>query len=142
MVDKQTVFASLLLVLTGCAATGDHTDRTEAEIDPRRGERVDRLCFGASIDGFGEATRTTVVVTEGRDKYLLETFNGCFDLDHAGSIAFNNRTSCLNRGDSFTPFTSVFGPDNTSFHPIPCRIKAIYEWDREPAEEQTETAKE
>ena len=140
MRNHQIIFASMLLVLTACATAASNVETYDAEVhvDPRRGERVDRLCYGASIARFGESTKTSVVVSEGRDDYLIETFKGCFDLDSANSIAFRNRSSCLNRGDTFTPFTSAFGPDRTSFHPTPCRIKAIYEWNADALDDEDE----
>ena len=103
MRNHQIIFAGMLFVLTACATATSSIESAESDAvtDPRRGERVDRICFGASIDGFGQTTKTSVVVSEGNDDYLIETFKGCFDLDGANSIAFSNRSSCLNRGDTF-----------------------------------------
>lgn len=131
--------ASALLVLAGCATDDATTKTAEAEtVDPRRGDEVDRLCFARNINGFGETTRNSVVVSEGLDQYLVETFRGCFDLDDAQSLAIDSSLSCLTRGDRITGFDSVFGPDNTRPRSYACTVKAIYEWDDE-AEAAPET---
>lgn len=135
--------ASALLALAGCATDDAATQTAEADtVDPRRGEQIDRLCFAHNIDGFGETTRNSVVVSEGLDQYLVETFPGCFDLDDAQSLAIDSTLSCLTRGDRITGFDSVFGPDNIGPRSYACTVKAIYEWDSDAeAAPETEEAK-
>lgn len=144
MIAHRIAFAAMLFVISACATAT--TPEQQAELDEkrasevfandiRRGELVDRVCFTRQIDGFGETTDRAVVIREGRDHYLVETFGGCFDLDWAQSIAFDSFGSCLSRGDRLVPFDSAFGNNNGIRHPQACRVKAIYEWNRDAEEE-------
>lgn len=100
--------------------------------DPRRGAVVDKVCFTRQIDSFGETTKRAVVIREGRDFYLVETFPGCFDLDWAQSLAFDSFSSCLSKGDRLVAFDNAFAQTDRSIgQPQTCRVKAIYEWDKE-----------
>ena len=101
---KRIVLAAIAAAtLAGCA-----TETAEPRLrgldqyadDPRLGEKTDRVCFAASIDGFSENERTTVVLHEGRDRYMVEVSGACFDLDNAESIAVDSATGCLTPGDS------------------------------------------
>lgn len=147
MYKYQVVFAAMTMLLAACAtATAAPTEpkKSSWETDERLGEKVDKICFGANIDGFKQTTRTSVVVSEGRDDFLLETYRGCFDLSSAGSLALENRGSCLRKGDRIRPFQSAFGPGNVDSRAGSCLIKAIYEWDRAEADESdlSDTTKE
>lgn len=144
MLSHRIAFAALAFVLSACASaelTGDKqnakSDPTFAD-DPRRGEEVNRVCFASSIDSFGETTKRAVVIREGFDYYLVETFGGCFDLDWAQSLSIDARSGCLSRGDDIRPFESAFGPDSSELRALPCKVKAIYEWDRDAAEDGEE----
>lgn len=138
-----------ILCATGCAAvisacaTGA-SDQSAPEAyadDPRLGERVDRICFGRSINGFGETTSRTIVLNAGvNEHYLVETFGPCQDLDWAQSVSFDQFSSCLSEADSIIPYDSAFGPRANDFPAQRCSIKAIYEWDPDAetaAEEST-----
>ena len=140
MLTHRTTFAAMLFILSACA-TADQTEKISPLDDPRLGEKVDRLCFTSSIDSFGETTRNTVVVREGFDHYLIETYGGCLDLDWAQSIALDSFSGCLTRGDEVFAFDSPFGPDRTD-RPISCTVKAIYKWnlDAEAESEEDEDA--
>jgi len=139
-------------LLTGraCAAATtpealEARERAKAEAvfadDPRRGDEVKRLCFASQIDSFGETTKRAVVVREGGDHYLIETFGGCFDLDWAQSLAIDSATSCLSKGDRILAFDSAFVRHDDVGRRHSCRVKAIYEWDQggEESDEEGET---
>ncbi|MEM5517266.1 DUF6491 family protein [Henriciella sp. AS95] len=132
--------AALLMALAGCSSTAA-SDETADEwrTDARLGERVDRICFGSSIDNFRNATRNTVIVEKGvNDEYLIETVGRCYDLDHALSLSFDNSpgAGCISRGDAIYAYDSVFGPSQTDMPSVRCPIAAIYEWDEDAAEDE------
>ncbi len=140
MLTHRIVFAAMLLTVTACA-TATTPEALEAREqakaaavfanDPRRGDEINRLCFANRIDSFGETTKRAVVVREGRDYFLIETFSGCFDLDRAQSLAIDPATSCLGKGDRILAFDSFFLSKNDIAHQQSCRVKTIYEWDRD-----------
>lgn len=137
MLAHRTAFAVLLFAVSACAtdtspeAVAEREQERAAQVfanDVRRGEEVDRVCFASSIDGFGETTRRAVVIREGGDRYLVETFGGCFDLDWAQSLAIDSFSSCLTKGDRIFASDSAFGFDKSDIRQS-CTIKAIYDWD-------------
>jgi len=128
---SATAIAGMLLA--ACATEPSVTDTLGetafTEDDPRRGEEVRSVCFTRSIDGFGETTRRSVVVRlNARERYLIEVFPGCFDLDDAQSLAVDSFSGCLTRGDEIKPFSSVFGPSRNDIRQS-CRVSKIYRWD-------------
>ena len=144
MLSHRIAFAGMLFVISACATatTPEALEAREqareqerrAEVfadDPRRGEEVRRVCFASQIDSFGETTDRAVVIREGRDYYLLETYGGCFDLDWAQSLAIDSATSCLTKGDRIFASDSAFGLRGGKSHVQSCPIKAIYAWDRD-----------
>jgi hypothetical protein len=123
------------MLLAACATEPSVTDTLGdtafTEADPRRGEEVRSVCFTRSIDGFGETSRRSVVVRKNaNERYLIEVFPGCFDLDDAQSLAIDSFSGCLTRGDEIKPFTSAFGPSINDFNTT-CRVSKIYRWDRD-----------
>ncbi len=147
MIAHRTVFAALLLAVAGCATDTSPealAEREQAKADAvfandvRRGEEVDRVCFTSNIDSFGETTRRAVVIREGRDRYLIETFGGCFDLDWAQSLGVDSFSSCLTKGDRIIASDSAFGFDKQDLRQS-CRVKAIYAWDPDATEEESDT---
>lgn len=156
MLTHRIAFAAMLFTVSACATatTPEALEAREKEraeqvfaSDPRRGEEVKRICFSNSIDGFGETSKRAVVVSEGLDQYLIETFPGCFDLDWAQALAIDSFSSCLTKGDRIVPFDSPFGNSHRSNQTNGCRVKAIYEWNRdaedaEGAPEEEESADE
>lgn len=149
MLTHRTALAVLLFSVSACATDTSPeavAEREQARADQvfandvRRGEEIDRVCFTRSIDSFGETTRRAVVIREGRDHYLVETFGGCFDLDWAQSLAIDSFSSCLTKGDRIFASDSAFGFDKSDTRQS-CRVKAIYEWDRD-AEKAEETSEE
>ena len=149
MLSHRLAFAGMLFIVSACATATTpealearqeaREQERRAEVfadDPRRGEEVKRVCFARQIDSFGETTDRAVVIREGRDYYLLETFGGCFDLDWAQSLAIDSASSCLTKGDRIFASDSAFGFRNRSGHAQSCPIKAIYEWDRDAEAEE------
>ena len=137
MICARYLLPAVTAMLAACTSGAPaNTLSAQAEKpDPRRGEEVRNLCFARSIDSFGETTRNSVVVREGMDYYLIETFSGCFDLDRAQSLRFDNATSCLSKGDRIIAYDSAFGPDRIGPSSVPCSIKAIYEWNPDTTED-------
>ncbi|MEL7042038.1 MAG: DUF6491 family protein [Pseudomonadota bacterium] len=151
MLVHRITFAAMVFIVSACATAPtpeQEAARAEAKAeqvfanDPRRGEQVDRLCFTRSIDGFTQTTRRAVILREGNDQYLIETFPGCFDLDWAQSIGVSSHSACLRRGDLLISSDSPFSLRGTTRGIDSCRVKAIYEWDREDAPEAGDDAKE
>ncbi|MDJ0920714.1 MAG: DUF6491 family protein [Henriciella sp.] len=142
MIWRAILTAGAALALVGCATETSSTDTASVEseqVDPRRGEEVNRICFASNIDGFSETTRTTVVVREGRDHFLIETFGACDpSLDHAISIAFDTFSGCVTRGDDIIAFDSLSGHSHGGIGPRSCKIKRIYAWDPDAAEDTEE----
>lgn len=145
MIAHRYAFAAMLIIVSACAtATTPEQqaaldEKRAAEVfanDVRRGPEVDRVCFTNQIDGFGETTDRAVIISEGRDQYLVETFPGCFDLDWAQSLAVDSFSSCLTRGDKIFAFEGAFGPDRNDRINQSCRVKAIYEWNRDAKTEK------
>lgn len=140
MLTHRIAFAAMLFTVAACA-TATTPEALEAreqaraaevfEGDPRRGEEVKKICFASRIDSFGETTDRAVVVREGRDYYLIETFPGCFDLDWAQALAVDSFSSCLSKGDRIFAFDNAFGHQDRAGFNQSCRVKTIYEWDRD-----------
>ena len=146
MQHRHLAIFAVLFAVSACATTTSpealaakqqaKADAVFAD-DPRRGELVDKVCFTRQIDSFGETTKRAVVIREGRDYYLVETFPGCFDLDWAQSLAFDSFSSCLSKGDRLVAFDNAFGHNDRGVgQPQTCRVKAIYEWDRDAETEE------
>ena len=121
------VIALGAMVVSGCVAV---EESEQAEIDPRQGEAVDRVCFIRNIDNWRSLDRRSVLVERGiNDWYKLDLIGVC-DPDAAfNSIALRSRggSSCLRRGD--TVFTDEFGGDVRR-----CSVRAIYRWDMDAGE--------
>ena len=141
-------FIAAGLVLAACT-TSDAEDAspTGAEQfadDPRLGEEVDRICFASNIDSFGDTTRDTFTVREGRDYYLIDVYSSCFALDDAMSIVIDSTGSCLTRGDHVIVSDSIMGPgsrrSSSPFGTQRCTVQSMYKWDpkaRADAEDDT-----
>ncbi|GAB5455021.1 MAG: hypothetical protein Hens2KO_12500 [Henriciella sp.] len=145
--SHRIALTALLLVVSACATelTPEQLEAREQKKadqvfadDPRRGEQVRNLCFASQIDSFGQTTKRAVVVREGRDHFLIETFPGCFDLDFAQGLAIDSFSSCLSKGDRILAFDTPFGNSGHSGIQQSCRVKAIYEWDEDAGEEDSE----
>mmetsp|Transcript_33092 Transcript_33092/g.42646 ORF Transcript_33092/g.42646 Transcript_33092/m.42646 type:complete len:166 (-) Transcript_33092:325-822(-) len=145
--SHRIAFTALLLVASACATelTPEQLEARDQERaaqvfadDPRRGEQVKNLCFASQIDSFGQTTKRAVVVREGRDHFLIETFPGCFDLDYAQGLAIDSFSSCLSKGDRIIAFDSPFGNVGHRGAKQSCLIKAIYEWDEDAGKDEAD----
>jgi len=104
--------------------------------DPRLGEETNKICFASGIDGFSMNDRDTVLLHDGRKRYMVEVTGTCLDLDNAESIVLDSTTSCLTPGDSIV-IAQTFGE---SFGSRRCMIRDIYFWN--PKAEAAEAAEE
>lgn len=100
--------------------------------DPRLGEETNRICFASSIDGFSMNERETVLLHEGRDRYMVEVSGGCMELDHATAIGIDSTSNCVTPGDNIIVSQALGG----TFAPQRCMIREIHLWD--PKAEKTE----
>ena len=138
--------ASAMFVIAGCASTADTEPKAKGiekyADDPRLGEEVDRICFANNIDSFGNNTRDTFTVREGRDHYLIETFGPCPALDHAVTMRIDSTLSCLRGGDHVIVSDSLMPNSSSPFSKSRCLVKSIYKWDPKAteAEEDAEPA--
>jgi hypothetical protein len=125
--------ATALIALAGCAST-EGSEREPTGVakyadDPRLGEKVDRICFARNIDSFGDNTRDTFTVREGRDHYLIEVFGTCTPLEHAVTMKIDASTSCLTNGDRIAVSDSLMPQRNQPFSTARCVVKSMYKWD-------------
>lgn len=129
----RLTLAVACLALVGCttAATSESKPKGAAkyEGDARLGEKVDKLCFTSNIDSFGDNTRDTFTVREGRDYYLIEVFGSCLSLEHAMTIRLPSSSICLRPGDHVIVSDSLTGRGDPSFSTQRCLVNAIYKWD-------------
>ena len=131
------------ILLAACASTpaGEQTPRGVAKYadDPRLGEQVDRICFASSIDNFGNNTRDTLTVREGRDHYLIEVMGACTNLDDAMRIGLVSTGSCLRDMDSIIVSTQIIdSPSDSPFDTQRCVVKSIHKWNPDAEESSTE----
>ncbi|HRX73676.1 MAG TPA: DUF6491 family protein [Hyphomonas sp.] len=121
------------LALAGCATAADSEPKPKGvakyEGDPRLGEKVDKLCFTSNIDSFGNNTRDTFTVREGRDYYLIEVFGSCLSLEHAMTVRLPTSSICLRPGDHVIVSDSLTGHGDGAFSTQRCTVNAIYNWD-------------
>tara|TARA_R100000935_G_C2740902_1_gene125820 strand:- start:90 stop:545 length:456 start_codon:yes stop_codon:yes gene_type:complete len=135
------------LLLSACTSTENLEDRPKGieryAGDPRLGEEVDRICFASTIDGFSETTRDTVIVREGGDHYVIETFGSCTPLEDAMQLGFDKTGGCLGKGDAVIASTSLFPtPQLPPFASQKCLVKSMYKWDPDAIEETPEETSE
>jgi hypothetical protein len=134
---RTTLFT--LLAATALASCATPTGETRVRgiekyaDDARLGEETNRICFASSIDGFSMNDRETVLLHEGRDRYMVEVTAGCTDLDHAEAIGVDSTSNCVTPGDSIVVSQALGG----TFTPQRCMITEIRNWDpkAEKAEE-------
>jgi hypothetical protein len=97
--------------------------------DPRLGEEVERICFASNIDSFGNNTRDTFTVREGRDHYLIEVFGTCAPLERAVTMRIGASTSCLTNGDKIIVSDSLTIGRDQPFSTARCVVKSMHKWD-------------
>lgn len=128
----------LSLALMSCTTPSatELAANTEAEKpDPRRGEEVRRVCFGSSISGFQNTTKTSVVLSRGSKDYLVTTRHRCHDLENANSLALRSFSGCLSRGDKLIGFDSPFGRNTSGPSSIACHVDKIFAWNEDASED-------
>lgn len=77
-------------------------------------------CLMAStVSGFKNATDKSVVISSGRNDFLVETTGSCIGLRDTLDLGVKAATSCLSAGDSL-----IFR-DNTSNMPQRCMISSV-----------------
>jgi hypothetical protein len=131
---RLALLAACSVLLTACAsqAPADAKPKGVAQFagDARLGEEVKNVCFPSMISGFHDATDDTVVISKGRDDYLIEVYGNCFNLDQAQQLAVDSTTSCLSKGDHIITSDSIAGfHDDTGFGVQRCTIKSVHKWD-------------
>lgn len=109
------------------AAEAREEARFAEEIAARQGERVDRICFTRSINGWREFGEDAVLLRKGVDDWYKLDLSGVCDPEWAiNAIAVKTRpagSSCVSRGDEIKTFDQPI--DGT------CFITAIYEWNED-----------
>lgn len=100
-------------------------ERLQAEIAAKQGERVDRICFTQSINGWRELGDDAVLLRKNVNDWYKLDISGTCDPEWAfNAIAIETRPAgahCVSRGDQIRTFdTAIDGR---------CFITAIHEWD-------------
>ncbi|MBT8471583.1 MAG: hypothetical protein KJN99_03200 [Marinicaulis sp.] len=125
----RTKILAVIVAGFGFSPAAFASDEVDMSSDPRVGEKVDRICFGRSIDGFKEADgyKRAVLVEQGvNDWFLLKLIGACSsrDFGFAHKIGIESRPAggCVRRGDAILV-------ESTPGFVNRCSISAIYEWD-------------
>jgi hypothetical protein len=125
---KRITLAVLTALTLGACTTAPAEPRLRGlekyADDPRLGPEKKNICFAANIDGFSMNERASVVLHEGRDRYMVEVTAGCMDLDFAESIAIDSSGGCVTPGDSIIVARTL----GDSFGSNRCMIREIREW--------------
>lgn len=142
---KHVALALAASVALASCASGPAEPRKQSIADyagdPRLGEETKRICFSSNIDGFSLNERRTVVLHEGRDRYMVEVTAGCPDLEYAEAIAVDSATGCLTPGDAIIVARTL----GDSFGNNRCLITEMREWDekaKKPAADAVPAAEE
>lgn len=136
--------STLITVLAATALTACATPTGEPRVrgieayadDPRLGEETNRICFASNIDGFSMNERETVLLHEGRDRYMVEVTAGCAELDYATAIGIDSTSNCVTPGDSIIVSQALGG----TFAPQRCMIREIHLWDPKAEKPEEEAA--
>ena len=111
------------------AAPASAGDKKDDGVDKRIGEKVDRICFQRTIDGWREARgfRKAVLLERGVNNWYLVKLSGscnAHDFRFAQSIGIESRPAggCVRRGDVIL----VRGAGDFVNR---CFIREMYEWD-------------
>lgn len=133
--------ASFLAASAGAAANKPSPDPAPAQVDPRIGEEVDRICFARNINGWKEVkgVDNAVLLESGVNDWHYVTLSGACEarvFRFAHAIGIDNRPGggCVHKGDA------IVVEDNASFTRR-CFIRKIYKWnDAAPAAEDAPPA--
>ncbi len=138
---KRITLAVLAVTVLGACSTAPTEPRLRGlekyADDPRLGPEKRSICFASNIDGFSLNERESVVLHEGRDRYMVEVTAGCTDLDYAETIAVDSSGGCVTPGDSIIVARTL----GDSFGSNRCMIREIREWNPK-AEKPAEAAEE
>ncbi|MEM8935905.1 MAG: DUF6491 family protein [Pseudomonadota bacterium] len=140
---RITTIAALLSAVSLSVAFAEDDDDA---VDPRLGEKVDRICFASNVDNWrSTGENNEVLLEEGiNDWYFVELSGLCrkFDIRSAEFLVIDTfgSSSCVTRGDSLI-FKDFGGHRGNR-----CVITSIYEWDEDAEEvadeDETETEEE
>ena len=125
-------------MLTACGSTENESAKIPLDNDPRIGEKVNRVCFVNSINGWApvDNDRNAVLITmNNRERYKLKLIGAC-DPDLAMlRAAFITRpgSSCLSRGDKVKTDGDLGRGRGSA-----CTIMSIHAWDPEAIKQQDE----
>ena len=136
--SKLSVSAAAFLgaaALLAPALAGEDAPKTNGK-DPRVGEKVDRICFQRSIDGWREAKgfKNSVLLERGLNNwYLVKVSGPCNSRDFAFAevIGIDSRPAggCVRRGDAIIV-------ESAGRFKNRCFIRSIRKWDHKaPAPE-------
>ncbi len=129
---------SMAVITSSCAST-DKNERKPRGIaalqnDPRLGEEVDKICFSRNISGFESLDERTIILRRNvKDRYVVETYGTCTDLDSAWEIALDSFSSCIRKQDRIILTRTTSRPFNRT-----CHIKSIHKWNRKANNEASD----
>ncbi|MFC2952335.1 DUF6491 family protein [Marinicaulis aureus] len=123
-------------LMTGAACASHHEGEKDQGPDPRIGEKVDRICFGSTINGWKDlkGVDNVVLLEKGvNDWYYTELSGNCRSntLRSALSIGLDSSPAggCVTKGDV------IIVRDSPGFTNR-CFITGIYKWDEDAALDQ------
>lgn len=93
---RSTLLGALAVATTLAAAPAWAADM------PSPAKAEDKCLNPRLIDGFMQAKRNSVVLTQGSHRWLAKTMGTCSGLDHANDIATVAKAICVGPGDSIT----------------------------------------
>ena len=135
---KRITLAVLTALTLGACTTAPAEPRLRGlekyADDPRLGPEKKSFCFASNIDGFSMNERASVVLHEGRERYMVEVTAGCMDLDFAESIAIDSSGGCVTPGDSIIVARTL----GDSFGSNRCMIREIREWNPKAGKSEAE----
>ena len=135
---KRIILAVLAAATLGACSTAPAEPRLRGlekyADDPRLGPEKKSICFASNIDGFSMNERASVVLHEGRERYMVEVTAGCMDLDFAESIAIDSSGGCVTPGDSIIVARTL----GDSFGSNRCMIREIREWNPKAGKSEAE----
>ncbi|WP_375204171.1 DUF6491 family protein [Hyphococcus sp.] len=122
-------------LMTGAACASHHEGEEQDGPDPRIGEKVNRICFGSTINGWKDlkGVDNVVLLEKGvNDWYYTELSGNCRSstLRSALSIGLDSSPAggCVTKGDV------IIVRDSPGFTNR-CFITGIYEWNEDAVEE-------
>ncbi len=123
--------------LSACSTSSTEEAAADPKEDPRRGEKVNKICFARSIDSFSMASKNSVVLRKGVNQEFLVITSGCYQLRNAQRISVDSTTGCVTRGDYLIVSEDLFA-NSTTLRPERCVIREVYEWNKKAPDEPTD----